>query len=97
MTDYSKIVSVSLEHSQAAVELRNIKKSLESKNNQIKALEERIGRFDEEMEELHEKQEKIVACLYTEKLISERKLREAQGIIEENRLRNSIRFGSSLI
>ena len=54
----------------------------------MKALEEQICRFEEEIEELHEKQEKIVACLYTDKLISEKKLREAQRMIDENRLRN---------
>ena len=70
--------------------LGEMKESLESKNNQIKALEERIGRFDEEMEELHEKQEKILDCLYTEKLIGEKKLRKAQGIIAEYRLKDSI-------
>ena len=40
---------------------------VERKNLEIKGLEEKAARLEEELEELHEKQEKIIDCIFVEK------------------------------
>ena len=80
------IWSLSKDLSLASQEVADSRKSLESKNHQIRALEDKVDSFEEEMEELHEKQEKIIDCMYIEKQLIEKRLMNASKLIEENKL-----------
>ena len=80
-----QIWSLSKDLSNASKEMADSEKLLEIKNNQIKALEVRLESFEEEIEELHEKQEKILDCMYIEKQTIERRLMNANILIEEKK------------
>ena len=62
---------------------------MERKNLEIRTLKERTASLEEELEELHEKQEKIIGCIFVEKQSIDKKLNEALKYIEDLEKKNT--------